>query len=356
MKKTISLLLVLALAFALMSGCAAKAPETPAPTPTAAPAPVVEDAAEATEAAEVGVSKPDGYPKGTISWIVPAAAGAQVDLPVRQLVDMLDLGATIVVENIAGAAQTLGATEAANRKADGYTLLAGANAWGLIQPNMNEVAYSFDDFRHIAMQAGFIHDTLVVKADSPIQNIDDLLAFISSGDRYTYGVPAAGGHGHLAITSALKQLGSTTGACVAYSNGGECVAAILGDVVDFAVLDSDVAVKQTQSGEMRAIALLSDETTDYLPGIPSIHDYGVTGMQYFKGLKWVAIHKDTPDEIVEWLKQEINATIQSDEYQDYLDTAGLGRIRYYSEEELTEFLKGAYKAYGDVLAELDMAK
>ena len=56
------------------------------------------------------------------------------------------------------------------------------------------------------------------------------------------------------------------------------------------------------------------------------------------------------------LKQEINATIQSDEYQDYLDTAGLGRIRYYSEEELTEFLKGAYKAYGDVLAELDMAK
>ena len=356
MKKTISMLLVLVLTFVLMSGCAA---QTPTPTdPPAAPAtePVAKGADDATETADVSISQPEGYPKGTISWIVPAAAGAQVDIPVRQLVDMLDLGATIVVENIAGASQTLGATEAANRKADGYTLLAGANAWGLIQPNMNKVAYSFDDFRHIAMQTGFIHDTLVVKADSPIQDIDDLLEFISSGERYTYGVPAAGGHGHLAITSALKQLGSASGACVAYSNGGECVAAILGNAVDFAVLDSDVAVAQTSSGEMRAIALLSDETTEYLPGIPSIHDYGVTGMQYFKGLKWVAIHKDTPDEIVEWLKQEINATIQSEEYQNYLDTSGLGRVRYYSEEELTEFLTEAYKAYGDVLAELGMVK
>ena len=59
---------------------------------------------------------------------------------------------------------------------------------------------------------------------------------------------------------------------------------------------------------------------------------------------------------MEWLKQEINAAIQSDEYQEYLDTAGLGRVRYYSEEELTEFLKEAYNTYGEVLAQLGMAK
>lgn len=340
MKKTISLLLALTLALALLSGCASNTPASPSNGNTPGN----------------GVSQPEGYPNGTISWIVPAAAGAQVDIPVRQLVDMLDLGTTIVVENIAGASQTLGATEAANRKADGYTLLAGANAWGLIQPNMNDVAYSFDDFRHIAMQTGSIHDTLVVKADSPIQTVEDFIKFVSSGERYTYGVPSAGGHGHLAITSALQQLGSTTGACVAYANGGENVAAILGGVVDFGVMDSDTAIPQVKSGELRAIALLSDETTEYLPGVPSISDYGVKDMQYFKGLKWVAIHKDTPDEIVEWLKQEINAAIQSDEYQEYLDTAGLGRVRYYSEEELTEFLKEAYNTYGEVLAQLGMAK
>ena len=58
---------------------------------------------------------------------MPAAAGAAIDLPTRALIENLDLGENIVVENIDGASQTIGTAEAKNRDADGYTLLTAAN-------------------------------------------------------------------------------------------------------------------------------------------------------------------------------------------------------------------------------------
>ncbi|MFR5781339.1 MAG: hypothetical protein ACLUEK_05595 [Oscillospiraceae bacterium] len=68
-------------------------------------------------------AQPEGYPEQTITWIVPAAAGAAIDLPTRALIEQLDLGdgAKVVVENIDGR-QTIGTVRPKSRR-DGYTLL-----------------------------------------------------------------------------------------------------------------------------------------------------------------------------------------------------------------------------------------
>lgn len=342
----------------IVTSLAACSPSTPAETPTPSPTPPVsggQPTPNAGSTEEPTVSQPEGYPKKTISWIVPAAAGATIDLPTRALTDILDLGGTIVVENIAGASQTLGAAEAANRGGDGYTLLTGANAWGLIQPSMNKVAYSVDDFRHLCFISGFVHDVLVVPADSSIQTVEDWIAYITSGDRFTYGIPATGGHGHLALTTALNQLGGSTGACTPYANAGENIAALLGGMVEFGVLDSTDAAPRVEAGELRAIAILSDEQSDLLPDVPAITDYGVTDIGGFKGLLWVAVHKDTPDEIVEWIKLKLDEAINSDEYQQYLADSGRGTLPGYTEEEVTAYLADAAAAYKEVLKSLGLA-
>lgn len=227
-RKTWKKLTAILLAAGLLVGLAACAAEEPAPTapPPATSAPETPAPAPEGTPEPAGIQQPEGYPSKTITWIVPAAAGATIDLPTRALVDSLDLGKSVVVENIAGASQTLGAAEAANRGGDGYTLLTGANAWGLIQPSMNQVAYSTDDFRHLCFISAFVHDVLVVPAASEIQSVEDWIAYVTGGSRFTYGIPATGGHGHLALTTALNQLGADTGACVAYSNAGENIAAL----------------------------------------------------------------------------------------------------------------------------------
>ena len=335
-----------------LSACGPKEPP-PTPTPSNAPettAPLTNGTPEPTE-----VEQPEGYPSKAITWIVPAAAGATIDLPTRALADSLDLGKSIVVENIAGASQTLGAAEAANRGGDGYTLLTGANAWGLIQPNMNQVAYSTDDFRHLCFISSFVHDVLVVPAKSELQTVDDWIAYVTGGSRFTYGIPATGGHGHLALTTTLNQMGSSTGACVAYSNAGENIAALLSETVEFGVLDSTDAAARVEAGGLRALAILSDEASGLLPGVPAITDYQVKDIGGFKGLLWVAVHKDTPDEIVEWLKVKIGEAVQSEAYQTYLEESGRAPLPEYTEEEVTQYLKDASAAYKDVLASLGLA-
>ena len=69
------------------------------------------------------VQKPEGYPSKNISWVVCAAAGAAIDIPTRALLDCIDLGANIMIENIAGAPNVTGTLEVAKRAGDGYTIL-----------------------------------------------------------------------------------------------------------------------------------------------------------------------------------------------------------------------------------------
>lgn len=79
-------------------------------------------------------------------------------------------------------------------------------------------------------------------------------------------------------------------------------------------------------------------------------------MKYYVGLKWIAIRKDTPNEIVEWIKQQLNKAIQSEEYQNWLETVGYGFVREYSEEEITDLIKTSYELSKGILENMGMAK
>lgn len=353
MRKLFALLMVLAIVLSI-TACGKSSQESiqDSSTAPASQAPTSQTPASSEDDDTAAVTKPEGYPSGNISYIVPAAAGAPIDIPVRAMVDMMDLGANIVIENIAGAAQTIGTLEAFTRKGDGYTLLSGANAGMLIQPHLNEVAYTLDDFRHIAMTAGLNYDTIIVHPDSPLQNADDFMELLRGTDRFTWGAPAAS-HAYLAVSYAFQQLGSENGAFISYGNGAESIAAVMGKAVDFAVVDDPDAFNGVKAGNVRAIVIMADEKSPLFPDLPFIEEYGLENMGSFKALKWLCIKADTPDEIVEWLKQEVNAVIQSDEYQQYLETSGLGRVEYWSEEQLTEFLKQSSATCAEVIEKLD---
>jgi len=356
-------LLVLSL---LLTGCGQSAAPNQSDnsgqtTPVASPEPSASGNdsgnAPATSDNTSEVPKPEGYPSKTIHWIVPAAAGAALDLPTRALTDILDLGKSIVVENIAGGSQTIGTAEAVNRGPDGYTLLTMANACGITQPLMNQLTYDISDLRPIAMLAPVVQCVVAVRADSQIQDVDDWLELLSSGKEYHYGVTNAGGFGHMAIASTLSQLGyydAQKGVMIVYNGSAENMTALLSGEADFIIADAPDALPRVQSGEIRAIVVLHDEKCALFPDAPVIKDYGVKNMSTFVGLKWVAVHSDTPEEIVAWLKQEINKAIQNDKYQEYLVKQGFGNIREYTEEELVDLLDTARTDYAKVMKDVGL--
>jgi tripartite-type tricarboxylate transporter receptor subunit TctC len=304
------------------------------------------------ELADSSVEQPEGYPMQDIRWIVPAPAGAALDLPSRVLANLLDLGANVVVENIGGGSQTIGTAAAVTREADGYTLLTMANACAFTQPLMNELAYQLSDFRKIVMLAPFVQGGVVVKADSEIQDIDDWLELLSSGESYSYGVTNAGGFGHMSIASTLSQLGyygDKNGVMVVYNGSANNIAALLSGEPDFIIADATDVISHVEAGEVRVITILHNEKSALFPDAPIISDYGVENMSTFVGMKWISVRKDTPEDIVAWLKQELNKTIQTEEYQQYMNNMGFGNLREYTEEEINEIIATAVKDYGDVM-------
>ena len=73
-----------------------------------------------------GIVRAEGkYPERTIRLIVPFAPAGPTDIIGRKAAEKLTalLGQTMIVENKAGAAGSIGAVEVKNAKPDGYTLL-----------------------------------------------------------------------------------------------------------------------------------------------------------------------------------------------------------------------------------------
>src|SRR5262245_11580945 len=97
-------------------------------------------------AAAIGVAAPASaqqpYPSRTITVIVPFAPGGTGDIVARVVADKLGpaLGQSVVVENRAGAAGTLGTRAVVAAAPDGQTLLMGQTGEIAIAPHWNKSA------------------------------------------------------------------------------------------------------------------------------------------------------------------------------------------------------------------------
>jgi tripartite-type tricarboxylate transporter receptor subunit TctC len=82
------------------------------------------------------------YPTRPITMIVPAAAGGPLDTIARILADRMrsSLGQIMIVENVAGAAGSIGVGRVARAAGDGYTLVIGM--WGNPRPERSNLRAS----------------------------------------------------------------------------------------------------------------------------------------------------------------------------------------------------------------------
>lgn len=342
MKKLFALVVAAAMTLSLVA-CGAKEE-----TPAASSAPAVSAPAASEEDNGLG-----DYPNQTISWIVPVNAGTPTDLASRQIADLIDLDANIAVENVTGGNQTIGINEALSRAADGYTIMSLANAGLITQPLMNpDIGYGLEDLKLLAMITPACMATITVNNDSSIKTYEDWVEFVTTHDEFTFAVPNSGGYGHLSILSVLSQLGVTGGKAIAYDGNNGAYQAMLSGEVDFAISDDNVIYTYHNDGTCNTIVCLANESSYYLPDVPAISDYGIEKMDSLAGWKIIGVSADTPDAIVDYLKEKIDEVLSSDVYAQYLLDNGCGAFSsIQSSEEITALVEEAFVLYGEILTD-----
>src|SRR5215510_8912447 len=95
----------------------------------------------------------EDFPSRPITWVVPFPAGGPVDTVARIMTDPMSrlLQQPIVIENVSGAAGSIGAGRVARAPPDGYMLIHGIWSTHVVNGAVYRLSYDvFDDFAPIA--------------------------------------------------------------------------------------------------------------------------------------------------------------------------------------------------------------
>ena len=295
----------------------------------------------------------DAYPSRPVSLVVPYPPGGTSDIVGRQLAQMLrgELGgATIVVENKAGAATAIGATHVAKAPKDGYTLLLSAGTTFTTNPHMNDkLQYRLADFEPVALVAT-VPFAFVVRKDFPAKDIREYVAYAKANPGKV--VNATNGQGsmvHLLGEMVAQGLDVKLNH-VHYKGAAPAMADMLAGIVDSNVEALTNAVPNVQAGGYRALAVLSAERQPLLPNVPTFRELGHPSVV---GDTWYAVFAPagTPKPVVDKLGAALRKVVQSPAFVEAMRKNG-NEARWSTPAELGEFTAQQSRQWGDLIRRL----
>jgi tripartite-type tricarboxylate transporter receptor subunit TctC len=259
----------------------------------------------------------DAYPSKPVHLLVPFPPGGAVDIVARTLGDELAkrLGQSIIIENRPGAGGTIAAQAAAKSPPDGYTLVVVASGHAIVPFLFPKLQYDvFNDFTPISL-LGNSPNLVLVKADSPMKSLADLIALArQKPGQLSYGHAGNGTSPHLA-GELLKATAKIDIAPVPYKGGAPALNDLIGGHIPITFNNLPESIGQIQSGAVRPLAVTTIKRSPVLPDVPTVAESGLT--EYDTGVWWgVLAPAGLPGPMVDQLNREIGAIIMQPEMRD----------------------------------------
>ena len=151
------------------------------------------------------------YPARPITIIVPFAAGGATDTLTRFLAEQIRpaLGQPIVIENVAGAAGTIGVGRAVRSTADGYTLSIGTSTTHMLTGGLYNLQFDLLKDLEPIILIGSEPLLIVGKKSLPADDLKGLIAWLKANpDKASVGIAGVGATGHLTGISLQRETGS----------------------------------------------------------------------------------------------------------------------------------------------------
>ena len=225
------------------------------------------------------------WPAKPITVIVPFAAGGGVDSTARLLVPKIaeSLKQSMVIENVAGAAGTIGTQKAARAAADGYPLLFAVASPLNVAPLVAPAAVRYDTFKDFVPLSTVAIGPFVLIGRSTLEakTTAELIRIVRANPgKLNFGTDGVGTSLHV-TGELIKQRANLDIVHVPYKSGPQVLTDVAGGQVDLAILPLGLAQPFIRDGKVRAYGVTSKTRWSSLPDVPSLaenadlHDFDV---------------------------------------------------------------------------------
>src|SRR6266851_127940 len=227
------------------------------------------------------------YPTRTIKLIVPFSAGGSTDIIARLTAEQMrkELGQTVIVENVGGAAGALGTMQVAQTAPDGYTLaIATVSTMIVYGATRSNPQYTLESFAPITNIAS-MPNVLTVNVNFPAKNLVEFIKVLKANPgKYTFASSGIGSINHMLGESFQAEAGVKM-IHVPYKGSGPAMQDVMGGQVD-SLFDQFPSSKAfIDSGKLKAIGVISPHR---IPGY-DVMTMEEAGMKGFTDEAWYGL-------------------------------------------------------------------
>jgi tripartite-type tricarboxylate transporter receptor subunit TctC len=294
------------------------------------------------------------YPERPVTLINPQAPGGAHDAQGRAYAGVVEkyLGKPMMVVNKPGASTLIGTIAVAQAAPDGYTLLLGSSMtttvveWEIVRGKVPSVTRQ--EFVPIGSLT-LIPTVVSVPATSPWNSIADLVRDAKAKSGY-YAFCSAGllSPSHLGAELFARTQGLKF-RHVPYKGGGPCIAAAVGNQVDFATQFTITTIPLAQGNKLKILAVQSDRRVKAIPDVPTLKELGINAECYM----WVGLVAPlkTPAPIIQKLRDATAKAVKDKVFVDTIEKMG-GDVHFMDGNELGKFWDHESSDMAKLLAEL----
>jgi tripartite-type tricarboxylate transporter receptor subunit TctC len=264
----------------------------------------------------------DTFPSRPLRFIVPYAAGGNVDVTVRLVAEAMShtLGQPVIVDNRPGAGGLVGMQATLGAPADGYTVVSGGYSPLYVSAIMAGEKPLVSAFQPISIMST-VPMVIVVPTNSPFADWKALLAKARANPgAVSLGHAGIGTPNHIAILR-LQVEDKVKFAVVAYRGSGVGLNDVMAGQIDGYVDQLTSSLPYIKSGKLRALMVVSAERLAELPDVPSLKDLGEP---VFDGGTTIGalVRVETPKPITAKLNEAIVAALNTKPVRDRLTELG----------------------------------
>jgi tripartite-type tricarboxylate transporter receptor subunit TctC len=263
------------------------------------------------------------YPSRPITVVVAFAAGGSGDTIMRIVAEHMrtTLGQTIVIENVGGAAGSIGVGRVARAAPDGYTISYGNWPTHVLNAAVYPLNYDvLKDFEPISL-VSTESIAIVGKKSLPANDLKGLIAWLKANPgKASAGTTGPGGVGHV-IGVFFQQQTGTKFEFVPYRGLGPAMQDMIAGQIDIMFDTAANSVPQVRSGNVKGFAVTAKARLGVAPDLPTADEAGLPGfyMSNWRGL-WAP--KGTPTDIIAKLNGAVRSALADPAVQKRLTELG----------------------------------